>query len=116
MRPNNGAINEILEIVEPRVTDSMNDSLLRPFLADEVIQSLNQMHPYKSPDPDGMSPVFYQYYWHIVGKDVLACVLDILNNASISPQLNLTNIVLIPKIPNPDELTHFRPISLCNMV
>ncbi|KAL0463165.1 UNVERIFIED_CONTAM: hypothetical protein Slati_0204100 [Sesamum latifolium] len=46
------AIDEILSTVEPRVTDTMNESFLQPFSADEVIKSLNQMHPYKLSGPD----------------------------------------------------------------
>ena len=38
------------------VTDAMNEHLTQDFHADEVHQALKQMHPKKSPRPDGMPP------------------------------------------------------------
>ncbi|KAL0449246.1 UNVERIFIED_CONTAM: hypothetical protein Slati_1481000 [Sesamum latifolium] len=63
-----------------------------------------------------MSPIFFQNYWHIVGDFVTACVLDILNGGALNQQLNHIHIVLIPKIPKPELITQFRPVSLCNVI
>ncbi|KAA3473503.1 reverse transcriptase [Gossypium australe] len=52
-------------------------------------------------------------YWHIVGTDVNAFCLGILNNGQSFGKTNSTDIVLIPKIKNPINLSNFRPISLC---
>lgn len=38
------------------------------------------------------------------------------STSSISPQLNKTFICLIPKINNPEQITHYRHISLCNTI
>lgn len=36
-------------------------------------------------------------------------------NTSVMPKsLNETHITLIPKVKNPEEVSQFRPISLCN--
>ncbi|KAL0405661.1 UNVERIFIED_CONTAM: putative mitochondrial protein [Sesamum latifolium] len=51
--PNANAIKSVLDVVEPRVSIAMNDSLLQPYTSDEVSNALKQMHPYKSPGPDG---------------------------------------------------------------
>ena len=69
-----------------------------------------------TPGPDGMSPVFFQKYWDIVGPNVIGCVLNILRTGVIPNGLNDTFICLIPKVNCPQKMTEFRPISLCNVV
>ena len=94
----------------------MNEKLLAVFKAEEVWQALQQMHPTKAPGPDGMSPIFYQHYWDIVGPDVVNCVLEVLNSGVLPCTLNETFICLIPKVSSPQKITEYRPISLCNVV
>ena len=74
------------------------------------------MHPTKSRGSDGMSPVFFQRYWDIVGPNVVVCVLNILRTGVIPYGLNDTYICLIPKVNCPQKMTEFRPISLCNVI
>jgi hypothetical protein len=107
---------ECLQSVLPKVTQEMNAWLLHPFLDDEVRAALFQMHPLKSPGPDGFPAIFYQKNWDVVGKDVCCAVLSFLNGGQFDPSLNATNIVLIPKVSSPSQITDFRPISLCNVL
>ena len=113
---NPSQFSPVIDAIEKRVTDEMNDFLLKEFQPDEVQLALHQMHPTKSPGPDGMPPLFFQKYWSIVGQDVIDCVLNILNTGEMPPRLNDTYICLIPKIKNPQKITDFRPISLCNVM
>ncbi|KAL0359842.1 UNVERIFIED_CONTAM: hypothetical protein Sangu_0833600 [Sesamum angustifolium] len=85
-------------------------------MTEEVFRALFQMAPLKSPGPDGMSPIFFKKFWHIVQHEVTACVLNLLNSCVMPPGMNSTHLVLIPKCKQPETLTHFRPISLCNVV
>ena len=74
------------------------------------------MHPTKALGPNGMSAIFFQKYWGIVGNDVICIVLNVLNSNMSMVEINKTNITLVPKIKNPTKMTDFRPISLCNVV
>lgn len=105
-----------LDMVEPRVTSTMNDSLMLEFTELEVKQAVFQMYPTKAPGPDGMPPLFYQKYWHIVGPDVSGAVIDFLSTGHLLRKVNFTQVVLIPKVPNPKDMTQLRPISLCNVL
>ena len=43
-------------------------------------------------------------------------ILSCLNSGIIPPNLNHTYITLIPKVKNPQKVTDFRPIALCNVL
>ncbi|KAK9992171.1 hypothetical protein SO802_027156 [Lithocarpus litseifolius] len=92
------------------------DQLDGDFQASEVKETLNQMAPLMAPSPDGMSPIFYKSFWHIMGEDVTAVVLQALNSGIVPESINTTFITLIPKIKNPKKLSDFKPISLCNVI
>ena len=106
----------VLDSIQCIVTNDMNRHLLTEFSVDEVHVALSQMAPLKAPGPDGMPPLFYQHYWDLVGKDITQSVLAFLNSAYLPEHLNHTFITLIPKVKNPELVSEFRPISLCNVL
>ena len=106
----------VLEMVDRVVTSDMNNTPLQPYTPVEVKQALFQMHPSKSPGPDGMSPFFFQKYWHIVGSDVTDAVLSVLHSRHLLHKMNYTHIVLISKKNEPKLVFDFRPIGLGNVV
>jgi hypothetical protein len=53
-------MNELLDIVPSRVTLAMNDSLDKPYTAEEVKSALFQMAPSKAPGVDGFTAGFFQ--------------------------------------------------------
>ncbi|XP_030479441.1 uncharacterized protein LOC115696692 [Cannabis sativa] len=109
-------IREVTDAIPNVVSDMQNALLLEPITYDEVRRALFQMHPDKSPGPDGMTPGFFQKYWSVVGGDVVSQVRMFFDTGYFSPLLNETCIVLILKKKQPESMMDLRPISLCNVV
>jgi hypothetical protein len=72
------------------------------------------MQPWKAPGPDGFPAGFYQKSWDIVGNTVCNFVAQVWKDPSRIAEVNQTDICLIPKVPHPEYVHQFRPISLCN--
>ena len=107
-------IDEITNVVPRRVTEEMNTELTQVFTRDEVTKALQQIHPTKAPNLDGMFAIFYHKYWDIAGSNITNMVLNVLNSNLPMTEINKTNISLIPKTNHPTKMTDFCPISLCN--
>lgn len=74
------------------------------------------MHPNKSLGPDGFNPAFYQNFWGLCRDDIFEVVSRWLDMGLFPHALNDTNIGLIPKCENPNNMKELRPILLCNVV
>lgn len=64
-------VHKVLEACSRRVTTKMNEELLRSYSEEEIQFALLYMHPSKAPGLDGMSPLFFQKFWHVVRHDVV---------------------------------------------
>ena len=107
---------EVIVTIPTRITEEMNQFLTKELTKEEVKKALKQMHPTKAPEPKGMSAIFFQKYWYIVGNDIICMVLNVLNSNMSMAKINRTNTTLVPKTKNATKMTEFRPISLCNVV
>ncbi|XP_062007117.1 uncharacterized protein LOC133724409 [Rosa rugosa] len=110
------ALNVVLDCLQPKVSEEMNFGLIAPYSDDEIKKALFQMHPSKSPGPDGMSPCFFQKFWNVVGHDVCCAIREVLTTGNVSQESNFTHLTLIPKIKEPKLPSDLRPIALCNVV
>lgn len=53
-------IDDVLQDLQSKVMDQMNSRLIATFTRCEVERAIKQMHPTKSPGPDGFSTLFYK--------------------------------------------------------
>ena len=53
-------ISDVLDSIPTKVTEGMNQSLIKEFTREEIEVALNQMHPTKAPGPDSMSAIFFK--------------------------------------------------------
>jgi hypothetical protein len=83
----------------------MNAQLLAPFSPEEVKKEIFSIGDLKAPGPDGLHAIFYNKFWHLMGEDITAEVLQAINSCTIPERWNETNIVLIPKIDSAEVVT-----------
>ncbi|CAL1385032.1 unnamed protein product [Linum trigynum] len=106
----------VINAVERKVTEEMNQRLMRPFTADEIQTALFQMGATKAPGDDGFPPLFFQKNWNVLAPKVTAELTNFLQEGSFPESLNKTLIALIPKVKNPVSPKDYRPISLCTVL
>jgi hypothetical protein len=106
----------ITRYVPQKVTSEMNARLCAPFTDLEIESALFMMHPNKSPGPDGFTAGFYIKHWDLLKNDICAGIRKFLEGGEMPEIVNSTVLVLIPKIKQPQDLTQYRPIALCNVL
>lgn len=73
---NSQNFHHIFQNFQPRVTEVMNKALIRTVTKDEVFS----INPSKAPGPYGMTGVFFQQYWSIVGDKLTAEIQEFFEN------------------------------------
>lgn len=82
----------------------------------EFTKVVRQMHPYKASVQDGLNPSFFQHFWDLLRNDVFKCCKSWLDDFSFPTEVNDTNVVLILKKDNANNMRYLRPMTLCNVL
>lgn len=90
--------------------------LEHPFEDEEIFSALRLRATDKVPGPDDFSSRFFIDNWGLIGNDILQAIKSFFKTRKILEEINATHICLIPKSPNEDRVSDFRPISLCNTI
>lgn len=80
----------------------MNLTLTCPLRDDEIEEAVFQMRGLKAPGPNGFQGIFYQCYWDVISQEVKGIANDFMNGEASPKKLNSMQIVLIPKVSNPE--------------
>lgn len=107
---------EIIDLVEPTVSVQANADLCKDFSDEEIGDGLFQIGPLKAPGPDGLPGRFFQRNWSLMEEDTIHAVKEFFLTGIMPEGVTDTCFVLIPKVPHPETLRDFRPISLCNVI
>ncbi|KAH1046714.1 hypothetical protein J1N35_037498 [Gossypium stocksii] len=105
-----------LDYIERCISGEINDKPLKNFTDSKIMKAFNGMDPRKAPGIDSLTGNFFKENWDVVGKDIIKLCHDILRGDKNVNCVNETIIVLIPKIKEHEDMTNFRPISLCRVV
>lgn len=99
----------------PRPDSKTLDFMSTPLTSDEIKETMFDMAPFKAPGLDGFHAGFYQSQWSIVGNAVANQAKVFFTTGKMPEKLNDALVSLIPKVDNPELVSQFRPISLCNV-
>lgn len=104
------------ELDLPCLQEPDKQMLLQHISDQEIRDAMFSIANNKSPGMDGFTSEFYKLYWDDIGPLVIQAVQRFFSTGHLLKEWNKTLLVLIPKVSPPEEVSHFRPISLCNVV
>lgn len=113
----NGPISSVFPSFQPIsfINEQGQRSLMRKVDLAEIKDAVFSIHDESSPGPDGMSVKFFKVHWENLKSDLLEAISDIFHSGKLPKALNHTFITLVPKNDRPSEISHYRPISCCNV-
>lgn len=108
-------IEDLLDGIIPRISQTMNDELTRDVSAAEVKAAVISIKGSRYLGADGLTGSFYQQCWNIVRPEVTREIQNLFATSIFPSEWNFTQICLIPKVTNPKKMTKMRSISLCSV-
>jgi len=75
-------------MVKNRISTFDYELLNKVYTEREVFDTIRSLKSNSAAGPNGISTLFYQQYWDIIGTDILEFVLNILNNGGSVSNIN----------------------------
>jgi hypothetical protein len=88
--------------------------LILPFQKEEIDSIVSNLPNEKSPGLDGFNTEFLKKCWPVIKEEFYGMCFDFFDHSLCIQSINGSYITLIPKVPNPEIVNDYRPISLVN--
>ncbi|KAF5789658.1 putative RNA-directed DNA polymerase [Helianthus annuus] len=99
-----------------QLSGSEAETLVGPFLVEEIKRAVWDCHGDRAPGPDGLNFSFIKRCWDGFQQDFVNLFNEFYQKASINNACTSSFLALIPKCNDPSGLTDFRPISLIGCI
>lgn len=107
--------NFLKNLDTPTISKELNLELDKPFILEEVVNSLQSMQNGKPPGPDGYPNDFYKRFSNKLVPCLLEMFGDAISTGSLPPTATQASISLLLKpSKEPTNCASYRPISLLN--
>ncbi|KAL3699935.1 hypothetical protein R1sor_017957 [Riccia sorocarpa] len=110
------ARTKLFRTTKRRVTSEQNAMLEDTPTQTEVLECLNMLPFGKSPGSDGFGKESVILLWPIIGELYTSAFLEYWRNARLLPQMKDGILFLLPKVESPEVISHWRPITMLNLV
>ena len=99
-----------------QLTPDQRDSLVRPFVEEEVQAAIAGLNGEGSPGPDGLPVLFYKEFWALAKGDVMATLEELRSPQANMERINKSYLFMLPKRQGADSINDYRPIALSNSI
>lgn len=111
---NMAAREDCFQYLHQSVIEEHNAELTKPLTLEEVSEVVKKLPKGKAPGIDTIPAEFYQEMWDDIEFDVFNFTSEVISQAHINNELNISKITLLPKTEDRSRIQNFRPISLLN--
>ena len=98
------------------VEEEEEETLNHPVTLGELEATMKCFSKDKSRGPDGWPMEFYNFFFELIGQDLLLAIEECQLSCRMSEFFNSTFLALFFKVDKPLTFHEFRPISFCNCV
>lgn len=110
------SIRGLSHMVTRTLSRSAAEGMVREVMNEEIKEAMFSIGDDKATGPDGYTSKFFKSDWNIIGGDICKAVKEFFSTGKLLKVVNATLIALLPKVDNPQQVTEFRLIALCNVV